>query len=110
MNKTRTPVNLNSVFAEDLITFIALKRSLGIKFQNAEYFAKQFDELVIKKQLLEKLLSKSLVVEFCSKQPHQSPNSVKPKISFIRQFSIYLRTRKICEAWPVPRNYGGRYV
>lgn len=110
MSKTRTPVNLTSVFAKDLETFIALKRSLGFKLQNVEYLAKQFDELIISKQLQEKLLSKPLVVEFCSKLPHQSPNSVKTKISFIRQFSIYLRTRKICEAWPVPRNYGGRQV
>ena len=109
MNKLQTPVHFNSVFADDLVNFIALKRSLGIKFQNAEYFAKQFDELVKGKQLQQKALTKSMVVEFCTPQAHQSPNTVKPKISFIRQFSIYLRSRKICEAWPLPRIYGGRY-
>lgn len=110
MNKLQTPVHFNSVFADDLVHFIALKRSLGIKFQNAEYFAKQFDELVKGKQLQQKALTKSMVVEFCTPQAHQSPNTVKPKISFIRQFSIYLRSRKICEAWPLPRIYGGRYI
>lgn len=80
------------IFTNEINNFIKYKRSLGYKYSKSIiYICKSFNTFVNDNYNLDKLeLSKELVYDFIKKKDNESDKTQIHRISFIRQFALYL--------------------
>jgi site-specific recombinase XerD len=79
-----------SIFGPSIKEFLSVKRSLGFKYQIAEYELSKLDKIAFKRNETSNCITKELAGEVCSKQPNESENTRNIRIRVIRQFAFYL--------------------
>ncbi len=79
-----------SIYGPSIKEFLAVKRSLGFKYQAAEYELGKFDKIALKRDEASIGITKELVVEVCDKQTNESEKSRNNRIQVVRQFAFYL--------------------
>lgn len=90
-----------SIYKPFIKEFIALKRSLGYKYNNIEYAFTKFDQLVLAREELNIGLSKELCEQWCIRRPNESDKTWYNRIQIIRAFSSFLITLNYSSFLPV---------
>lgn len=92
--------------------FIELKQAVGYKyFAEAEHL-KRFDTYTLEKHSSSKILTKEIVMEWCTKKSYEKQGNLCERASIIRQFAIYIDNLGI-RAYVIAKNHfksGERYV
>lgn len=91
-------------FKEYLQSHIELKRAVGYKYDADEQHLKRFDRFTLEKYPDAKVLTKKMVLEWCSKKPYEAQANQNSRASIIRQFGKYLDSIGI-EAYVIPKRY-----
>lgn len=92
--------------------FIELKQAVGYKYSTEAGHLKRFDTFTLEKYSSAKLLTKEIVMEWCTKKPYEKQENLCIRASIIRQFAIYIENFGV-RAYVIPKNhfkFGERYV
>lgn len=79
-----------SVYGRSIKEFLSVKRSLGFKYQAAEYELGNFDKIAYKREESSIGITKELASEVCARHPHESEKSRYNRIQVVRQLAFYL--------------------
>lgn len=91
-------------FAEHLQKHISLKKSVGYKYECGAKRLLNFDRFTVEKYPNASILCKEIVLDWCSRKPHESQASQCSKASIMRQFAVYLQS--IGEnAYVIPKSF-----
>jgi integrase/recombinase XerD len=85
-----TEKEFKSVFRIELQNFIAMKRSLGFKYQSEELLMRRLDKFFIETGLSEKKITKELCDKWCARRSHETQKNQSHRISSLRIFCRYL--------------------
>jgi integrase len=83
-------ITFMSILSELIAGYIEEKRAVGYKYIKGCSLLKQFDILVTEVHLIEKKLSKELVLLWTQKRPNETHSTRNGRISIIRGFASYL--------------------
>lgn len=83
--------------------FIELKQSIGYKYFTEAAHLRRFDTFTMNKYSSAKLLTKEIVMEWCTKKSYERQGNLCARASIIRQFSIYLDNIDM-DAYIIPKN------
>lgn len=92
--------------------FIELKQALGYKYHIEALALKRFDKLTIEKYSSAKILTKEIVMNWCTKTSYEKQRTVCSRTTIIRQFAVYLNNLGL-ESYILPKNYfqpGEKYL
>jgi integrase/recombinase XerD len=92
--------------------FIEIKQALGYKYITESAHLKRFDRFTVEKYNSANILTKEIVMEWCTKKSHEKQENLCARASIIRQFAIYIDNLGI-NAYIIPKSYfksGERYV
>jgi integrase/recombinase XerD len=79
-----------SIYGPLIKEFLSVKRSLGFKYQAAEYELGKFDKIALNMEESSIGITKELSMEVCNKQPNESDKSRNNRIQVLRQFAFFL--------------------
>lgn len=79
-----------SVYGPSIKEFLDVKRSLGFKYQAAEYELGKLDKIAFNRDEPIIGITKELACEVCDKHPNESEKSRNNRIQVLRQFAFYL--------------------
>lgn len=91
-------------FREHLKSHIKLKQAIGYKYVTEARHLKRFDQFTLEKYPDATCLTREIVLNWCSKQPHEAQENQCTRASILRQFSKYLDTMGI-NAYILPKGY-----
>ncbi len=91
-------------FALYLKEHVALKKSIGYKYEAEELHLRRFDDFTLKKYPNTILLTKEIVLEWCKKKSYEAQANQCSRASIIRQFAVYLCNLGI-DAYVIPKAY-----
>ena len=98
-------MNYNSVFKEEIISYIKYKKSNGYSFNSEIVKLRNFDKYLVENNIKEKKLTKELVISFIDSHKARSKTvTLAAYASLIRQFALYLCRIEI-DAYIIPINY-----
>ena len=98
-------MNYNSVFKEEIISYIKYKKSNGYSFNSEIVKLRNFDKYLVENNIKEKKLTKELVISFIDSHKVRSKTvTLAAYASLIRQFALYLCRIEI-DAYIIPINY-----
>ena len=80
----------NSVFRDEFCGLIALKQSLGFKYEAEAAAFRRIDKFFCQHQLTEKRISQDLCDHWCQKRSYESAANHAHRISSLRVFCKYL--------------------
>lgn len=100
MNKT----TYEGPFKEHIRKHIELKQAIGFKYQTEELRLKDFDKFTLKKYPHTSILTKEMVLDWCSKKSYEAQANQCSRASIIRQFGKYLDSIGV-EAYIIPKGY-----
>jgi integrase len=83
-------MEFNSVYASEIIQYIAFKRSLGFSIKHNEYVFIQFDRLACDRKEISIGISRELSDAWCKKNPNETEGTRCDRISKLSLFSRYL--------------------
>lgn len=86
-NKT---IVFKSILSELIAGYIEEKRAVGYKFIKGSSLLKRFDTLALKEDLMNKQLSKELVLLWVKKKPNETHSTRNARISIIRGLAKYM--------------------
>lgn len=92
--------------------FIELKQAIGYKYFSGSQQLKRFDTFTLNKYTSETVLTKAIVMDWCTKKSYEKQKNLCNRASNIRQFAIYLDNLGT-RAYIIPKNYfkkGERYI
>lgn len=92
-----------SILKELIIGYIEEKRAVGYKFLKGSSLLKQFDTLILSKNLQIKELPKELVLLWTKKRVNETDSTRNGRISIVRGFAKYM-VRLGYEAYIIPPN------
>lgn len=84
--------------------FIELKQAIGYKYLTEAGQLKRFDTFTVEKYNSVDILSKEIVLDWCSKKAHEKQENLCSRASVIRQLSVYLDNIGV-HAYIIPKNY-----
>jgi len=91
-------------FKDHIKNYVKLKRAVGYKFDEAAEHLKRFDKFTLDKYPEANLLTKDIVLDWCSKKPYEAQANQLSRASFIRQFGKYMDSIGI-KAYIIPKGY-----
>jgi hypothetical protein len=91
-------------FALYLQEHIALKKSVGYKYEAEELHLRRFDGFTLEKYPDATLLTKEINLEWCKKKSYEAQANQCSRASTIRQFAGYLCNLGI-DAYVIPKAY-----
>ena len=91
-------------FKKHLQSYIELKRAVGYKYDTDAQHLKRFDRFTLEKYPNARTLTKTMVLEWCSKKAYEAQANQLSRASIIRQFGKYLDSIGI-KAYISPRRY-----
>lgn len=97
-----------SVFKDILNSFIEEKRSLGYVYETEEYKLKQLDELIIKENIIEIILTKELVDKYIAVRSFEKKINAVNRVQTVRELAKYM-VRKGYDAYILPPLPRGSY-
>ena len=77
-------------FKKHILNHIKLKQAIGYKYDADAKHLKRFDKFTLNKYPDSTILSKEIVLDWCSKKPYEAQANQCSRASIIRQFGIYL--------------------
>ena len=91
-----------SVFKDDFLAFIALKRALGFKYGSEPGMLRRIDEYFADSHLTVREISRELSEGWCRKRSYESPANHSSRISVMRVFCRYLNDIGVSAYIPPP--------
>jgi integrase/recombinase XerD len=79
-------------FKEHIHNHVALKQAVGYKYETDAAHLERFDRFIQEKYPEATVLTKEMVLDWCSKKAHESQANQCSRASIIRQFGLYLDT------------------
>ena len=73
-----------SIFKDDFLTFIALKRALGFKYESEPSMLRRIDTYFVNNHLTVREISRELCEGWCRKRSYESPANHSSRISMMR--------------------------
>jgi len=92
--------------------FVEVKQALGYKYLTEALRLKRFDKFTVEKYNSASVLTREIVMAWCTKKLHEKQENLYGRASVIRQFAIYLDNHGI-DAYVIPKNHfksGEKYV
>ena len=91
-----------SIFKDDFLAFIALKRALGFKYESEPGMLRQIDTYFVNNHLTVREISRELCEGWCRKRSYESPANHSSRISMMRVFCRYLNDIGVPAYMPSP--------
>jgi integrase/recombinase XerD len=91
-------------FKEHIQNHIKLKQAVGYKYDAEARHLKRFDKFTLGKYSNTTILSKEIVLDWCSKKSYESQENQCSRASIIRQFAQYLDSIEV-KVYIIPKNY-----
>lgn len=91
-------------FREPLQDHIKLKKAVGYKYDTEATHLKRFDKFTREKYPDTTTLTKTIVLDWCSKKPYEAQANQCSRASILRQFAQYLDSIGT-KAYIIPKNY-----
>lgn len=91
-------------FREQIKNHVELKRAIGYKYNTDADHLKRFDRFSLEKYPIDTILTKEIVLDWCSKKSYEAQKNQSSRASIIRQFGKYLDSIGI-EAYILPKGY-----
>ncbi len=99
-----------SIYGPCIKEFLFVKRSLGFKYQAAEYELGKLDKIAFQRDELSIGITKDFADEVCAKQPSESDKSRNNRIQVVRQFAFYLNDTGHTSYVPILPPFKGSYT
>ena len=80
----------DSIFKNEIQDLINLKRAQGFKYVTEEFALKRIDKYLAGKNIQEKVITKSVVDEWCLRKTHETQANQNSRISMMRVLCSYL--------------------
>jgi integrase len=90
----------SSSFANHIVAFIEMKRSVGYKYIGEEGTLKRLDKFLVAEKYHGKGLSRKIIEKWLSRKNHESRRSQLHRVSMVRQLTNYLLERNIPAYYP----------
>ncbi len=97
-------INYIGPFKKHIQNHIELKRAIGYKYDTEAEHLARFDKFTLAKYPKTDLLTKKIVLDWCSKKSYESQSNQCSRASIIRQFGLYLDSIGI-KAYIIPKGY-----
>lgn len=94
----------NGPFRKYIKNHVELKQSVGYKYIVEAEHLKRFDTFTLEKYRSVTMLTKEIVLDWCSKKPYEAQANQCARASIIRQFGRYLDNIGV-EAYIIPKGY-----
>jgi len=91
-------------FKDHIKNHIELKRAVGYKYDTEAGHLKRFDRFTMEKYPYATVLTKEIVLDWCSKKTYEAQANQCSRASVIRQFGKYLDSIGV-EAYIIPKGY-----
>ncbi|MDP1573897.1 MAG: tyrosine-type recombinase/integrase [Coxiellaceae bacterium] len=91
-------------FKNHIQNFIELKKAVGYKYITVEGRLKRFDNFTLEKYPKTKILTKEIVLNWCSKKTYEAQANQSTRTTTIREFGKYLDSIGI-KAYVIPKGY-----
>ncbi|HBM16418.1 MAG TPA: integrase [Lentisphaeria bacterium] len=91
-------------FKEHIQNFVKLKHAVGYKYNTEAGHLKRFDRFTSEKYSDATILTKEIVLDWCSKKTYEAQANQCSRASIIRQFGKYLDSIEV-RAYVIPKNY-----
>lgn len=91
-------------FKEHLQNYVELKQTIGYKYDTEKICLKCFDKFTLEKYPKSTLLTKEIVLDWCSKKNYETHSNQFSRACIIRQFGKYLDSLGI-KAYVIPKGY-----
>lgn len=91
-------------FKEHIKNHITLKKAMGYKYDTEAIHLKRFDKFTLENYPDIFILTKEMVLDWCSKKPYEAQANQCSRASIIRQFAQYLDSIGIT-AYIIPKKY-----
>lgn len=85
-------VKFNSIFQDEFINLISLKRAVGFKYEADALAFRRIDRFFCDNGLSEKKLSKELCDLWCNKRSYESDSNHCSRVSSFRVFCKYIQS------------------
>jgi len=99
-----------SVYGPSIKEFLSVKRSLGFKYQTAEYELGKLDKIAFYRDETSIGITKELAGEVCDKHPNESEKSRNNRIQVVRQFAFYLNDTGHASYVPILPHFKSSYT
>lgn len=97
-------IHYGGPFKDHIKSFVELKQALGYKYDTEVGHLKRFDKFTVEKYPGATLLTKEIVLTWCSKKTYEAQANQSTRTSIIRQFGKYLDSIGI-KAYIIPKGY-----
>ena len=91
-------------FRDHIKNHVELKRAVGYKYDTDAGHLKRFDRFTMEKYPDTTVLTKEIVLDWCSKKTYEAQANRCSRASVIRQFGKYLDSIGV-EAYIIPKGY-----
>lgn len=91
-------------FAKHIENHVRLKQAIGYKYETESMHLSRFSRFTDQKYPKSKILTKEILLDWCSKKSYESQSNQCSRASILRQFAIYLQGMNI-EAYVIPKGY-----
>lgn len=99
------------IYATLLDQYIDFKRSLGYKFESAEYVYRSFDQFTIQNGETELEITKELADKWALKRPNESDSTCYKRVMYLIQFATFLNDSGYKSFIPrLPRAYKSTFT
>lgn len=99
-------------FKNHIKSYVELKRAVGYKYEAEARHLKRFDRFMLEKYPYATVLTKEIVLDWCSKKTYEANANQCSRASIIRQFGNYLDSNGV-EAYIISKGYypmGKQYI
>ena len=96
--------NFHGPFKTYIQNFLEVKQALGYKYLTEASHLKRFDKFTFENYNSISVLTKEIVMKWCTKKPYEKQENLCARASVIRQFAINLDNHGI-DAYVIPRNH-----
>lgn len=97
-------IHYKSYFKEHLKNFVELKQAVGYKYFTEASHLERFDRFILEKYPDATVLTKELVLDWCTKKTYEAQANQCSRASMIRQFGKYLDSLEI-KVYVIPKGY-----
>lgn len=91
-------------FKDHIKNYIELKKAVGYKYDTEASHLKRFDKFTLEKYPKGAILTKEIVLDWCSKKSYEAQENQCSRASIIRQFAKYLDSIGV-KSYVVPTGY-----
>jgi integrase/recombinase XerD len=91
-------------FKDHIQNYIELKQAVGYKYDTEVHHLRRFDQFTLEKYPRAEILTKEIILDWCSKKTYEAQANQCSRTSIMRQFGKYLDSLGI-KAYIIPKGY-----